>query len=302
MLLSTQNHLLLDVYGFEESLRILKSAGYDAYDMSLFKMFEEDYELNAADYHQRAQEMRTMADAAGLVCNQAHAPYGSSTGDPQEDKKRFEAIVRSMEIAAILGARIIVVHPKTHLSYITEKKTLWDMNLEFYRALAPYAKQFGIKIALENMWQFSDDKKRIVHCVCARPEEFKAYLDELDDECFCACLDIGHAALVDEDIPTCIRVLGQKYLQALHVHDVDYQRDLHTMPYTQRINWEEVTAALAEINYQGDLTFEADNFLCGFPKPLWEDATNLVVKVGRHLISEIEIKGRVEMRYEYNYI
>lgn len=290
MLLSTQNRHFQNAYGFEQSIRILKAAGYDAYDMSFFDMFKDDCELNAPDYREKAKKMRATADEIGIVCNQAHAPFGSSTGEPTEDKKRFDAILRSMEIAAMLGAKAIIVHPKQHLPYITEKKVLWDINLEFYRALAPFAKQFGIKVALENMWQWNNVGGRVIDSVCSRPEEFKAYLDELNDDCFCACLDIGHAALTDEDIPSFIRTLGHDYLLALHVHDVEYKNDLHTMPYTQKINWDEVTTALAAINYQGDLTFEADNFLRGFPRELWEDAAGLMVKVGRHLVSEIEAK------------
>ncbi len=292
MLLSTQNHHFQDAYGFERSIRILKAAGYDAYDMSFFEMFKDTCELNTPDYREKAQKMRALADEIGIVCNQAHAPFGSSSGDPADDQKRFDAIVRSMEIAAILGAKAIIVHPKQHLPYITEKKALWDINLEFYRALAPFAKQFGIKVALENMWQYNHAGKRIIDSVCSRPEEFKAYLDELNDDCFCACLDIGHAVLTDEDIPFFIRTLGHEYLLALHVHDVDYKDDNHTMPYVRNIKWDTATAALAEIDYQGDLTFEADNFLRGFPQPLWEDAASLMVKVGRHLIAEIENKKK----------
>lgn len=290
MLLSTAISTYSDVFGDEKAIRMCKEYGYDAYDMSFFRMFtdEQNDPMNKPDYREYAKHLRAVADEVGIVCNQAHAPFGSSTGDPADDKKRFDAIVRSIEAAAILGAKTIVVHPKQHLSYMTEKKALWDMNIEFYRALAPFAKQFGIKIALENMWQYNHAGGRIVDSVCSRPEEFKAYLDELNDDCFCACLDIGHAALTDEDLPTFIRTLGHDYLLALHVHDVDYKDDNHTLPYTQKIKWDEVTLALSEIDYQGDLTFEAGVFVKKFPQVVWKEASLLQVAVGRHLISEIE--------------
>lgn len=294
MLLSTCTSMYSNALGDEKAIRMCKEYGYDAYDMSFFRMFDdaENDPMNQPDYREYAKHLRAVADEIGIVCNQAHAPFHSSSGDPADDQKRFDAIVRSMEAAAILGAKAIVVHPKQHLCYRTEKQALWDMNIAFYRALAPFAKQFGIKVALENMWQYNHAGGRIIDSVCSRPEEFKAYLDELNDDCFCACLDIGHAAVTDEDIPTFVRTLGRDYLLALHVHDVDYKDDNHTLPYTEKINWDEVTSALAEIDYQGDLTFEAGVFIKQFPQAVWNEASRLQVAVGRHLISEIESKRK----------
>lgn len=290
MVLSTAISTYSNAFGDEKAIRLCKEYGYDAYDMSFFRMFSDENDpMNQPDYREYAKHLREVADEIGIVCNQAHAPFHSSQGD-EKDGERFDAIVRSIEAAAILGAKAIVVHPKQHLSYKTEKAALWEMNLEFYRALAPFAKQFGIKIALENMWQYNNEGGRIIDSVCSRPEEFKAYLDELNDDCFIACLDIGHAAVTDEDIPHFIRTLGRDYLLALHVHDVDHKNDNHTLPYTAKINWDEVTSALAEIDYQGDLTFEADVFVRQFPKAVWDEASILQVAVGRHLINEIERK------------
>ncbi len=291
MLLSTSIYTYSDVFGDEKAIRLCKQYGYDAYDMSFFKMFSDDNDpMNQPDYREYAKHLRAVADEIGIVCNQAHAPFSSSVGDEAEDKKRFDAIVRSIEAAAILGAKAIVVHPKQHLPYKTEKAALWEMNLEFYRALAPVAKRCGIKIALENMWQYNHEGGRIIDSVCSRPEEFKAYLDELNDDCFTACFDIGHAAVTDEDIPYFIRTLGREYLLALHVHDVEHKNDNHNLPYTQKLNWDAITSALAEIDYQGDLTFEAGNFVKQFPQSVWDEASRLQVAVGRHLISEIERK------------
>lgn len=42
--------------------------------------------------------------------------------------------------------------------------------------------------------------------------------------------------------------------------------------------------ALREIGYQGEFTFEADNFLFGFPKELYQPAAKLMVETGRYLI------------------
>ena len=85
-----------------------------------------------------------------------------------------------------------------------------------------------------------------------------------------------------------IRALGKDRLKALHVHDVDGKDDLHTLPYFSKINWDRVCAALKEIGYEGDLTFEAGNFVNPLPRELCRPAADMMVAVGRHLINKIE--------------
>jgi sugar phosphate isomerase/epimerase len=102
-----------------------------------------------------------------------------------------------------------------------------------------------------------------------------------------ACLDIGHAPLVGVDPCELIRALGRDRLKALHVHDVDGINDLHTLPYLSKINWDSVCAALKEIGYEGDLTFEAGNFVTPLPTELSAAAAKFMVAAGRHLIDKI---------------
>lgn len=290
MLLSTQNHRLSDVFGVRESIKILKDAGFDAYDISLFAAENTKY-FAGDDYADKARELKAYADELGIVCTQAHAPFGSSTGDPVRDEQIFQSIVKAMEIAAILGAEIIVVHPKQHLEYsdfIEESKA---MNLEFYQRLLPYCEKFGIKVATENMWRCFPKSRRIIDSTCARPEEFCEYVDMLDSKWIVACLDIGHVPLVGGNLKNMIRALGPR-LQSLHVHDNEFETDMHTLPYLSKINFDDVTTCLAEIDYQGDFTFEADNFYLGFPDALLPDAAAFMAKVGRHMMAEIESKKK----------
>ena len=46
--------------------------------------------------------------------------------------------------------------------------------------------------------------------------------------------------------------------------------------------------ALAEIDYQGDLTFEADNFMDNKPDILLPDCAKLMAKTGKYLVSQFE--------------
>ena len=287
MILSTQTDFLGRLYGEAEAIRMIKEAGFDAYDFSFFRMTEEPgYPMAGENFRDYAKSLRAVADEAGIPCNQAHAPFASSFGDPKRDEERFELIVRSMEAASILGAKVIVVHPKHHLPYVTQAEELKRQNLEFYKRLVPYCEKFGIKAACENMWQRNKPAHRIVDSVCSRPQEFCEYIDEVGSPWVAACLDVGHVALTDEDLALTIRALGPRRLQALHVHDNDLQQDTHTLPFTQKIDFAALTGALSEIGYEGDFTLEADNWLKPFPQELVPEALRMLYKTGRYLAQQ----------------
>lgn len=289
MLLSTSTGPLLDKFTEREAVELIKQAGFDAYDSTLWKsMKNESSPFSGDGAIEYAKELRRYADSIGIVCNQAHAPFPSSVGDAVKDEEIFQNIVRSMEIAAALGAQIIVVHPKQHLCYAEHAEELFKLNLEFYARLIPYCKSLGIKIATENMWQRNSASKAIGDSCCSRAWEFNKYIDTIDSEYITGCLDIGHVSLVTNDIQKFIRDMGAEHISALHVHDTDFLTDSHTMPFLKSIDFGSVVAALAEIGYKGDFTFEPDYYFTSFPKPLYTSALKLLCDVGRYLISELE--------------
>ena len=289
MLLSTQTEVLAEKFIEKEAIKIIAEAGFDAYDISLFKIGSNaDYGFNTEDYLKLANELKEYADSLGIVCNQSHAPFPSSVGDEEKDSKIFQNIVRAMEIASVLGAKIIVVHPKQHLCYAEKAQKLFEMNVEFYNSLIPYCEKFGIKVATENMWQYNPNTKSPIDSTCSRAWEFNKYIDAINSEWIVGCLDIGHVSLMNADIPTFIKTMGNKRLQALHVHDTDYKADKHTLPFMEKIDFIAMCKALAEIDYKGDFTFEADAFYRGKPVELYPAATKFMCEVGRYLITQIE--------------
>ena len=139
---------------------------------------------------------------------------------------------------------------------------------------------------------FGRDRRR--HCIipniCSVGEEFRAMMDMLDPKYFTACVDIGHAGLVGTTAPEMLRTLGHDYVGCLHVHDNDYLEDRHCPPYFFDLDWEEITQALADIDYKGDFTFESDDFLVNFPDEVFPAAYKLLHDIGRSLIKKIENK------------
>ena len=288
MRLVTKTGCLAKAFGDEKTIRLLAKNGFEGIDWSFSEMINEENQWNQDDFRDHAKKLRDLAEECGIQIVQAHAPYPTSKGEAEYDDLMFQKILRSMEASSIMGVEQIVVHPRTHLNYLWNRQHLFDINLELYRRLIPYCEQWNIRVCAENMW--TRDLKRDViidHCY-ARPEEFCELLDTIDSPWIVGCLDIGHAALVSVDPVYAIKTLGAKRIQALHVHDVDYLNDSHTLPFTQKLDWYAITKALGEIGYEGDFTFEADGFINGFPIELYADASLLMAKTGRFLINEVE--------------
>ncbi|MBQ8408921.1 MAG: sugar phosphate isomerase/epimerase [Clostridia bacterium] len=291
MLLSSSHSQFARKMSTEAAIDLMANAGFDAIDFS-FHISEEYYGEQTDGELGRTKfiEWRKRAEDRGLVFNQAHAPEGSSFRDMNMTVRRFHDIRRAIRNASYLGVPIVVVHPVQHLQYCLDgvPEQLFEWNMQFYNALKPYCEEYGVKVAVENMWQ-QPGALKIDHSTCSRPEEFVRYVDTLNSEWFVACVDIGHAPLVGVDPCELIRALGKDRLKALHVHDVDGKEDLHTLPYFSKINWDSVCAALREIGYEGDLTFEAGNFVNPLPRELCLPAANMMVATGRYLIGKIKI-------------
>lgn len=290
MLLCTQTSVAVQYFGWEEGIRLLAEAGFDALDVSLFDMTKDESIWNGDTYKEHAAFVRAIAERNGVFFHQAHAPFPSSLLKEGYTEDIFKKIVRSIEVAALLGVKIIVVHPMQELPYHYNKQVLFEENMEFYQKLMPICEKFDIKVATENMWQYDDKRKVIIESTCGSPEEFNQYVDTIHNEHLVACLDLGHCGLIGEDAADMIRKLGHDRLQALHVHDNDHLNDTHTAPYLGKMDWESITQALADIDYAGVFTFEADNFYSPFPKEFFAQNAKFLHDIGRLLIEKIEAK------------
>ena len=254
---------LVERFGWEKAAEICKKAGFDSMDYSLGCMEKpEDIFNNEKEYIKAAEDFRKIVDANGLPITQTHTPFVFSGWKDPETYEKFiiPAIRRSIEISAILGAKVAVVHPLHHFVYKGHEEEIYEKNMEFYRSLIPICREYGIRVGIENMFQRELLRAHISFDTCATISEFIRYVDTLDSEYMVACLDIGHVGLpvTDERAWDFIRALGHDRLQSLHVHDNDYRNDRHALPYQGKIDWNEVTRALGEIDYQGDFTYELD--------------------------------------------
>ncbi|MDO4563902.1 MAG: sugar phosphate isomerase/epimerase family protein [Clostridia bacterium] len=286
MKLSTATYPLSKTFGDERAIEILAEAGFDAIDYTMCVMKDDDFcPLNSEGYRAYAESLKKIVQKHNLTVNQAHAPFpGYRFGEEEYNARLFSRIVRSMEIASILGAPHIIVHPIACPHGVDTLK----FNLDMYSRFLPYCKEYNIKIAVENMFGWNAKRDVIIKNVCSDAGDLAQMVDALDSQWFGACLDTGHVAIIGEEPQDSIRILGRERIIALHIHDNNYRGDYHLLPYEGKLEWLEILKALGEIGYDGDFTYEADGFLEGFDEPFAFEAAKFMHELGRKMISYIE--------------
>ena len=283
--LSVENYVLRAAYGDKKAIDLIADTGFDAMDFSFYWMGDNDNFLEQEDYLDHARQIRQWADQRGLIINQAHAPFDFKLAD-EADKQAHdrEMIRRSIECAGVMGAEQIIIHNIP----APDPADFFETNLAFFRSFEETARKNGVKIGVENLVARVENQP--LPGRLGTPEELNAFMDQLDPEVFCVCIDLGHAQLVTKDPAGFIRKIGLPRLQSLHVQDTIYHLDSHNLPYLGRQNWNDIVQALADVKYEGDFTLEVFLFLKAFPTEALADALKLAHTVGRGLIAQIEAK------------
>lgn len=258
---STEIGSISELTGDERAVECVARAGFDAWDFSMFdsayndreagKLVFNSHPISSENYLAYARHLKQIGLDNGIVCNQSHAPF------PTWGVGSVPVLMRSIECTAEAGGEICVIHPNNNLSP--------EENAEMYFELLPFAKECGVKIATENMWNWNKEKDEAMPVACSTPANFNAHLDIVNDSFFVACLDIGHAEMkgLGTSATEMIYALGSR-IKALHIHDNDRWHDSHQIPFSMDIDFVPIVAALKEISYDGWFTLEAGTYLKGF--------------------------------------
>lgn len=268
--------------GDEKAIELLANAGFDALDYSAFFM---NSPLCGDNYREYALHLKKFATSKGIRFIQAHAPMITS-GDEEHLADANLRTVRAIEASSLMGAEVIVVHPLHYLEYGDNASRLYELNMEFFGNLIPYAEKHGIKIACENLFQVNK-KGQVVDSVCSSPEEFNRYIDNIGSPHFTACLDLGHCNVCGRDATDVIHIMSNR-IGALHIHDNDGIADLHKLPGTVSMDWNGICKALADTGYEGNFTFEVNGYLDGYSDDFVPTALKFLNDTGRHFISKIK--------------
>lgn len=259
MKISTEIFSASKLVGEHKAVELCARAGFDGWDFSLFGTCywgkgiyaDTDHPLTTSQYLAFSRELKKIGLDNGIVCNQSHAPF------PSRDPQVQSFLKRAIECTAEAGGQICVIHPDNDGSV--------EENAQMYLELLPFAKDCGVKIATENMYNWDREAKCSLFAACATAQSFCDHLDAVNDEFLVACLDIGHAEMKGsgDGAVNMIHALGSK-LQALHIQDCDLRNDSHQIPFSMNVDFPAVVKALKESGYTGWFTLEANSYLQSF--------------------------------------
>lgn len=283
MLFSQLTSGLSQRFGVEAAVNMLADAGFPAVDVTMADYPDPPL---CEDWRDLTQKLIKIGKERNIKYVQSHAPFGNYEFTVNEVIPRLDDI---FECSAMLGIPYVVVHPIMQGHYYDDKQGMFDRNIEFYTSIAPRAKRAGVKIAIENMWDVHRCVRRICDSICADPYELAAMYDTLNDpEAFTVCLDLGHVAICGREPEDAIRIIGKERLGCIHAHDVDYVDDLHTLPGAGKIRWNNVCRALADIDYEGVFTLEANGFYRNFDNEFLPTVLKFMADTARRLCEKIE--------------
>ena len=182
MRISTEIDSIARHVGEHKAVELCAKAGFDGWDFSLFDMcrylWPEDkcldtgHPLRTDAYLKFARELKQIGLDNGIVCNQSHAPF------PVDVPVVHSYLKRAIECTAEAGGEICVIHPSNHWSP--------EKNAEMYFELLPFAKDCGVKIATENMWNWNKGEPRSCFAACATADSFCKHLEAVNDDYFVA--------------------------------------------------------------------------------------------------------------------
>lgn len=262
----------------------LHKQGYSCLDFNMCDTDTWIYTEETEEAERRLSYIREQIQSAGLTVSQTHGPWRCPPVDYTEEHRaeRMEKMKRSIWAATVLGCKNWVIHPimpcyENSWDAEDPQKT-WDMNIVFMKELLETAKEYDIVICLENMPfpEFS----------MSAPDDILRFVQAMDDDHFKICLDTGHAAVMGWSPAEAVRESGSE-IRVLHVHDNDGRQDLHLMPYSGVIDWEDFGKALAQIHYSGVFSLEMSPSR-KLSEYLQDEMRILLANIAGHIGREVE--------------
>ena len=173
--------LLLGNMSFDDVLHLCLDARYDAIEL----VFGEGTELDINMSLSEIVRVSKRCAIAGLEISSVIANYSDSGNllslDANQREKGIRSVDRALEIAGILGAGTILLHPG-QLTVEGTYQMVWDNLLGILKDLAAVAASKKVAIGLENVW----------NKFLLSPKETRDFIDAVDSEWVGVYLDTAN--------------------------------------------------------------------------------------------------------------
>lgn len=308
--IGVQSKNIIDDRQPQTGFEILKQVGFSCIDFSL-----NSYLLNTDLYagklnpffRQSIHELELFftphkegAKKTGITINQMHMPYPIYIPNGKKELNDFlweEVALKSMELCSFFECKNIVVHGFKLARYLGTEEAEWEYTERFLNYIAPMAKEMGITICIENL--YDNVGGHLVEGPCCNAKKAADRIDRFNErynaEVLGFCFDTGHANLVGLDFEQFITTLGDR-LKVLHIHDNDGVADLHQIPFTftktrenhTTTDWNGFISGLTKIKYHHVLSFETAPVLSSFPKEMKQEALAFIAKIGAYFSEQVD--------------
>lgn len=250
-----------EMYAFTSSpaqaVREYEGTGFHYLDYSFYSVLTTpNHPFMGENWKEEVLAAKDAADSLGMTFVQAHAPNCQVLGGDMEAE--VLATIRSIEACGMLGIRNMVIHSgkSSEYKYPEGQWENFKANEPFFRALIPAMEKNNVSILFEN--------STIKHCgdgdyFPITGQNLNDFVAFMNHPLFGAAWDVGHAHMDGIDHETQIMTMG-KNLKAIHVHDNDGKKDLHTAPFLGTLNYDSLMRGLIRSGFDGYFTLEADNF------------------------------------------
>ena len=293
-----------------EGFALLRQAGFTCTDFSLnsYLLNTELYRLKRnAFFSQSERELenffaphRRGAESAGITVNQMHMPYPVYVPKASRELNEYLWTVvapKSMKVCAFFGCQYIVVHGFKLARYLGSEEAEWAETERFLDSIVPMAKELGITVCIENLYDGIGG--HLVEGPCCDAQKAAERIDRMNDkyqsEVLGFCFDTGHANIVGLDFENFLETLGNR-VKVLHIHDNDGSRDLHQIPFTfaktrenfSSTDWDGFIRGLKAARFDGVLSFETAPVLTAFPLQLQQEALRFIARIGQYFAWNLE--------------
>lgn len=308
--IGVQTKNVIDDTSPAEGFAMLRRAGFSCADFSLngYLLNTDLYQQNLNKFFDRSvEELQNFfvphkegARAAGITIHQMHMPYPIYVPSGRKELNEYlwnEVAPKSLQICSFLECKYIVIHGFKLARYLGSEDLEWERTESFIHSIAPMAKELGITICIENLYDGVGG--HLIEGPCCDAGKAAERIDRLNEKYHAQvlgfCFDTGHANLVGIDMESFLTTLGHR-LKVLHIHDNDGISDLHQIPFTfarsrenkSSTDWEGFIQGLRNIHFDRVLSFETAPVLTAFPKDLKQDTLSFLARIGKYFAEEIE--------------
>lgn len=267
----------------DQSILACGEAGFKELDFGFAELFFSSKKFHSDVWQQELEGYGDLANRLGISFVQGHGTIFDFCNHNSDYDHQLEMMHRSIQGAQMLGIPWLVVHPSTHICNGTLHPNTHDENVSFFRQLSDYANCFGVGLAIENMWGMACSG---VPRYAITAKDVLNLVVDIDRDNVGICWDVEHASIEKLAQADSIRLLG-RYIKATHISDETGTDNIHILPYTGLVQWDQILHAFADIGYDHAFSLEIQHFLPMMPLELLPQAMNLAYSVGEHLVAQL---------------